>query len=214
MLVTFEGPEGAGKSTQARRLAASLVARGLGVVEVREPGGTALGETIRELLLRAGDTETPTDRAEAALFAAARAQLVERVIRPALARGEVVIADRFGDSSLAYQSGGRGLPPDEVAALVRFATDGLAPDLTFLLDVDVASGFRRKAGAGDRLEQEDVAFHERVRRAYLALAAEHPDRVVVFDATRPTGQLAEEILGVVLGRLETTSPGEGRRRIE
>lgn len=201
MFVTFEGPEGAGKTTQAARLAAALRSRGREVVLVREPGGTPLGEAIRELLLNPPSSQRPVPRAEACLFGAARAQLLAEVIEPALARGAVVVADRFGDSSLAYQSGGRDLPRAEIARLIDFATAGRRPDLTFLLDLDVERGFARKAGVADRLESEALPFHRRVRATYLELASAESERVVVLDATQNADDLAKQILDLTAERL-------------
>lgn len=182
--VTFEGPDGAGKTLQARRLHDLAVEAGLPVVLTREPGGTALGEAVRDLLLDRGSA-TADPRTDALLFNAARAQLVAEVVAPALARGALVVSARFADSTLAYQGYGAGLPLDELRAVAAFATCGLVPDLTILLDLPVAEGLRRKAGSADanRFEAElDVAFHERVRAGFLALAAAEPTRFVVVDA--------------------------------
>jgi dTMP kinase len=216
VFLTFEGPEGAGKSTQASRLAASLRQIGQLVVLTYEPGGTALGVAIRALLLDPASAVKVGARAEALLFAAARAQLVEDVIRPALQRGEIVICDRFADSTAAYQGGGRGLSDRDIAGLVDLATSGLEPDLTFLLDLDVATGLRRKSPSkADRLERETGAFHERVRKAYLARAAAAPDRIIVVDGTRRASDLAAEIFTrttAVLQRLKNALlEGEGAR---
>ncbi|HWP63226.1 MAG TPA: dTMP kinase [Candidatus Binatia bacterium] len=182
--VTFEGPDGAGKTLQARRLHDLAVEAGLPVVLTREPGGTALGEAVRDLLLARGSA-TADPRTDVLLFNAARAQLVAEVVAPALARGALVVSARFADSTLAYQGYGAGLPLDELRAVAAFATGGLVPDLTILLDLPVADGLRRKAGSADanRFEAElDVAFHERVRAGFLALAAAEPTRFVVVDA--------------------------------
>src|SRR5262249_44521682 len=182
------------------------------VLLVYEPGGTPLGEAIRELLLTPSPEVRPTDRAEALLFAAARAQLVENVIRPALDAGRTVICDRFGDSSLAYQAGGRGRPQEAIRALIRFATGGLAPDITFLLDLDVSTGLGRKAGVpADRMEREARRFHERVRDTYRRLAGAEPDRFVVVDANRPVDEIAAEALAVVLRRLPRSTRGADER---
>jgi dTMP kinase len=194
VFITFEGPEGSGKSTQSRRLADWLVDQGQTVVVTYEPGGTALGDAIRRLVLEPDQQRRVGARAEALLFAAARAQLVDEVIRPALERSEIVICDRFADSSIAYQSGGRGLVEQVVESLVAFATQGLEPNLTILLDLDVSTGLTRKMGsARDRLENEDLSFHERVRQAYLARAETCADRVIVLNATRGVDDLADEI---------------------
>jgi dTMP kinase len=181
--ITLEGPDGSGKSSLLPRLASLLRGRGLDVVTTREPGSTPLGERIRALLL---DTEPKIDHsgeADALLFAAARAQHVAEVIRPALARGAVVLCDRYADSSLAYQGGGSGVPMDELRAVQRFATGGLAPDLTILLDLPVEVGLARKSDEVTRFEAyQDVAYHERVRATFLGFAAAEPARYVVVDA--------------------------------
>jgi dTMP kinase len=203
VFITFEGPEGAGKTTQARRLAATLSHEGRPVVEVREPGGTALGDAIRRLVLDAEPTRRIGARAEALLFCAARAQLVDDVIQPALRRGAVVVCDRFGDSTVAYQSAGRGLPRDGVEALIRFATDRLTPDVTFLLDLDPSRGLQRKASDRDRMEQEDLAYHQRVRDGYRALATAEPARFVVLDAEQSADALERVILARVRERLKS-----------
>lgn len=196
MFISFEGPEGGGKTTQARRLAESLRSEGYVVVPVYEPGGTPIGDAIRALLL--SPEQEPNARTEALLFAAARAQLVDEVIRPALSKGAIVISDRFSDSTIAYQVGGRGLPRDAVDGLIEFATAGVKPDLTFLLDVAVETGFvRKRQAAPDRMEQADRSFHERVRDAYRELAKAEPNRIIRLEATRPVTELTETILTVV-----------------
>ncbi len=185
--LVFEGGEGAGKSTQVTRLAERLRGQGRDVVVTREPGATEVGARIRSLVLGNGPTSI-APRAEALLYAADRAHHVATVIRPALERGAVVISDRYVDSSLAYQGAGRTLPVDQVAWLSRWATGGLKPDLVVLLDVEPAVGLRRVADRGDspdRLEAESLPFHERVRYAFLDLAAAEPARYLVLDATRP-----------------------------
>ena len=184
VLITLEGPDGSGKSTLMPRLADVLRAVGCEVVTTREPGSTPLGEQIRRLVL---DTEPRIDRtglADALLFAAARAQHVAEVIEPALHRGAVVLCDRFADSSLAYQGAGSGVPMDELRAVQRFATGGLMPDLTILLDLPVEAGLRRKSAEVTRFEAfQDVAYHQRVRTAFLGFAADEPRRYAVVDAT-------------------------------
>jgi dTMP kinase len=186
----FEGGEACGKSTQA-----SLLAESIDAVVTREPGGTALGEEVRDLLLHADHDVDP--RAEALLMAAARAQHVNEVIAPALAAGRHVVTDRFTASSLAYQGAGRGLPLDEVRALSAFATDGLEPDLYVLLDVDPATAATRRTRAQDRMESAGDAFHERVRGAFLALASAGGDRWLVVDGSKPVAEIA----GIVLSRV-------------
>jgi dTMP kinase len=192
--VTFEGGEGAGKSTQVAALSGRLEQAGRTVVTCREPGGTALGERLREALFATseGGTEgepAPSPEAELLIFNAARAQLVREVIRPALDRGEVVICDRFADSTLAYQHFGRGLDRKVVDAVNHAATGGLLPDLTILLDLEPDEGFARTDRRTDYLEREDLAFHRRVRRGFLELAVEQPDRWLVLDATKPEMQI-------------------------
>ncbi|HYN95609.1 MAG TPA: dTMP kinase [Pilimelia sp.] len=197
LFVVFEGGEGAGKSTQVDALAEGLRGHGCDVVVTREPGATEIGARIRSLLLNppAGGG-SPAPRAEALLYAADRAHHVAAVVRPALARGAVVISDRYVDSSLAYQGAGRTLPVDEVSWLSAWATGGLKPDLVVLLDVDPAVGLRRVATRGtgvDRLESEALPFHERVRYAFLDLAAADPKRYLVLDAAQPQDDIAEAV---------------------
>ena len=202
MFITFEGPEGAGKSLQVRLLAHRLRAAGQIVLETREPGGTALGDQLRHLLLVRADLKTVA-RAEALMMCAARAQLVQTVIKPALERGEVVLCDRFGDSTLAYQGSGRGLDLDQLRAVLSFATAGLEPDMTILLDLPVAAGLARKQAqaAWTRFEAETLAFHERIRDGYLALAAQAPDRWLCLNAQQPPDRLAAQILQRLSPRL-------------
>jgi dTMP kinase len=200
VLVAFEGGEGTGKTTQVVALATLLRARGLDVVETFEPGDSSAGAQVRRIVLGWDDAEL-TARAEALLYAADRAEHVERVLQPALARGAVVVTDRFVDSSVAYQGAGRGLDTDEVARLNRFATGGLVPDLTVLLDLDPAEGLRRVADP-DRVEREPLDFHRRVRECYLRLVAAAPDRYVVVDASASAAAVQAEVAAAVLARLE------------
>ncbi|MGI5245065.1 dTMP kinase [Dactylosporangium sp. CA-139066] len=199
ILIAFEGGEGAGKSTQIKLLERAL---NHDVLVTRQPGGTALGQTVRQLVLD-GEPGTVDDRAEALLYAADRAQHVAEVVRPALAAGRTVISDRWADSSIAYQAAGRGMDRDWIAAVSAWAAGGLVPDLTVLLDIDPAVGLARAArrGATDRLEQENLDFHRRVRGAYLELVAEAPGRYLVLDATRPVDEIARSIGSFVRGLL-------------
>lgn len=194
--ITIEGPDGAGKTTQADALAEHLRRRGHDVLLTREPGGTWLGERVRELLLARTGSTAPTDPVtDAILFSAARRQLVTEVIRPALARGTTVVCARYADSTLAYQGNGAGVPLDRLRALQALATEGLQPDLTVLLDLPVEAGLERKApGDVTRFEAEfDLPFHRRVRDGFLALAQASPDRFVVIDATRSPGDVATAV---------------------
>lgn len=187
VFITFEGPEGSGKTTQLRALADFLAGQGYPVRVTREPGGTRLGQDIRALLLERHDLGI-VPRAEVLLFLADRAQHVAQVLRPALQNGQVVLCDRYADSTLAYQGYGHGeIPLDELRAAIEFAVQGLWPDRTFLLDLPVEQGFRRltNPGAKDRLENQALAFHRRVRQGYLALARAEPHRWTVLDATQP-----------------------------
>jgi dTMP kinase len=207
--ITLEGPEGAGKTALAKRLAEELTRRGHVVRSTREPGGTRLGERVRAIVLEhgAGEGTTPVDpRADALLFNAARAQLVSEVIRPALEDGEVVLCARYADSTLAYQGFGAGLPIEELRAVVAIATGGLTPDLTILLDVPPDIGLSRKTGAArNRFEASfDLAFHERVRAGFLQLAAEEPARFRVVDSSRHLNVVARDVIEAALSVLETS----------
>lgn len=188
VFLALEGGDGAGKSTQAGLLVERLRARGHTVLRTHEPGGTPVGSTIRQVLLHGGHVAA---RAEALLFAADRGQHVETLVRPALREGSVVVTDRYLDSSVAYQGVARGLDREDVRALSAWATDGLLPHLTVLLDVDAPTGRSRREGTHDRLEREDDAFHDAVRGAFLALAAESPRRYLVLDAAQDPGHLAD-----------------------
>jgi dTMP kinase len=202
LFITFEGTEGSGKSVQARLLAARLRAAGHRVHETREPGGTLLGLELRHILLDRKELEL-TPRAEALLMNASRAQLVEKEIRPAIERGEIVVCDRFADSTLAYQGAGRGLEMDQLVSVISFATARLRPDLTFLLDIPVEVGLARKDAQeqSNRFEAEAVAFHTRVQAAYRTLAAAEPDRWRCLDGVAGVDHLANEIWDAVAARM-------------
>ncbi len=194
LFITLEGGDGSGKSTQMGALTEWLEARGHAVVQAREPGGTELGLELREIILHRRGYIAP--RSEALLYAADRAHNIATVVRPALERGDVVIQDRYLDSSVAYQGAGRVLDPTEVREVSLWATEGLLPHLTVLLDLDPAVGRERLDASRtryDRLEAEESAFHERVRAAYLALAAAEPARFLVLDATLPVDELQASI---------------------
>lgn len=202
LFVTFEGGEGSGKSTQVARLAARLRAMGLDPLLAREPGGTPVGEGIRALLL--DHERRPTAMTEALLMVAARAQLSATLLRPALDAGRLVLCDRFGDSTLAYQGGGRGLDHALLLQLNRAATGGLEPALTLLFDVPVPVGLERRhgsPGATNRLDREPAEFHERVRSRYLELAAAEPDRWRVIDGTVGEDEIEARVWEAVAPRL-------------
>jgi dTMP kinase len=194
MFVTFEGLDGSGKSTQAELLRRRLAADGVDVVATREPGGTELGEKLRDLVLHGGHV---SPWAEALMYVAARAQLVDQVIRPALERGASVICDRYVDSSLAYQGVARGLGLDRVLELNLAAVGGLLPDRTFLLELDPSEVPSRIRRHYDRLEREGDDFRGRAAAGYRELAERFPDRIVVLDASRPPEELAEEVYGAL-----------------
>ena len=192
LFITFEGGDGSGKSTQLRHLIDWLKESGHTVEESREPGGTELGLELREMVLHRRGHITP--RAEALIYAADRAHNIATKVRPAIDAGSIVVQDRYLDSSIAYQGAGRVLHADEVRGISMWATEGLLPDLTVLLDLDPAEGRARiKGGAYDRLEEEQHDFHARVREAYLALADAEPARFLVLDATRSVDYLAAAI---------------------
>ncbi len=194
-LITFEGIEGCGKTTQARLLVDTLKSAGHDVLAVREPGGSAIAETIRAILLDPANTAI-TPVAELLLYEAARAQLVAEVIRPALERGAIVVADRFYDSTTAYQGAGRGLRNVDFTTLNRLATGGIKPDLTIFIDIPAEIGLARakNGAAGDRIEREPLEFHNRVRQGFIAISAAEPDRVRRLDGSRDRESIAADVL--------------------
>ena len=211
-LVSLEGPDGVGKSTQAQRLARALRRRHHRVLAVRDPGTTALGEAVRSLLLDPAVQPPPVPWAEVALFLAARVQLLAEVIEPALADGQIVVTDRFVDSTLVYQGAGRDLDPERLLALHELVGASRRPDLTVLLDLP-AERARDRMGRElplDRLETEPPAYHARVREGFRRLAVRYPERVVVVDADRPPGEVAQTCLQLVTERLGLAMTDAGR----
>jgi len=202
MFITLEGPEGSGKTSHLPDLAEFLREKGWKVLTTREPGGTAIGDQVRQVLMRIDNTAM-NPRAETLLFLAARAQLVDQIIRPALAEGSVVISDRYGDSTLAYQGYGHGNDLSIIRQMLAFATGGLVPDLTLLLDVDPAIGLRRKKTVGEwnRLDAYELEFHRRVRAGYLELVREDPKRWTVLDASQPREMVQSALRQAILARL-------------
>ena len=202
MFITLEGPDGGGKSTQAALLVDFLLQRGCNVLATREPGGTAIGDQIRLVLSNLENTAMHP-RTEILLFQASRAQHVEQVIRPHLMKGGVVVCDRYADSTLAYQGYGHQVDLARLRIIVEFATGGLKPDLTLLLDIDVEEGLRRrtKSGEWNRLDAYDLAFHQRVRQGYFELVEQEPERWVKIDASRSPQAVQVDIQAVVTSRL-------------
>jgi dTMP kinase len=203
MFITLEGPEGSGKTSQIGPLAGFLRQQGYDVLTTREPGGTSIGDQIR-VVLHSLENTAMHPRTETLLFQAARAQLVEQVIRPHLQQGGIVISDRYADSTLAYQGFGHGLPIEQVQAAILFATGGLKPDLTLLLDLDVVLGLQRRSHGGEwnRLDAYAVDFHRRVRQGYHHLAQQDPQRWVIVDAAQAAEQVQTDIRKVVAGWLK------------
>lgn len=206
MFITLEGSEGSGKTTQAPLLVECLRGLGYDVIGLREPGGTPIGEQIRAVLHSLENTDMHP-RTEILLFQASRSQLVERVIRPHLEKGGVVVCDRYADSTLAYQGYGYQNDLAPLKSLIHFATGGLKPDLTLLLDVDVEEGLRRRASGGEwnRLDAYELEFYHRVRSGYLQLVKDEPQRWVVVDANRSLAAVQKEIREIVLERLKPPS---------
>jgi dTMP kinase len=198
LFLTFEGADGAGKTTQISLIADALHAAGHAVTRTREPGGDSVGERVRELLLQ----EDVGVEAELLLFAAARARNVQTVVRPALTAGRIVLCDRYTDSTIAYQGYGRGLPLDLIARINDFASGGLRPDRTFLLDLPPAEGLARQSRADqNRLDRESLAFHQRVRDGFLAIARAEPERVLLLDASRPAPEIAADLRAAIFALL-------------
>jgi dTMP kinase len=199
-LIAFEGIEGAGKSTQLRLAAAALRERGLTVVETREPGGTAIGAELRRIVMHLRDTPAPLT--ELLLYLADRAQHLAEIITPAIARGAIVLTDRFSASTIAYQGFARQLDIDTVSRLDATVRGGVAPACTILLDCPVAVGLQRAQG-DDRFHREQLEFHERVRRAFLSLAEADTDRYRILDSTAPTGQIHQQVMAAILRCLQS-----------
>ena len=204
LFITFEGPDGSGKSTQINLVVDHLTRQGYEVLRTREPGGTAIGDQIRQVLHDIGNAEMSA-RAEILLYSASRAQLVEQVILPHLAQGGVVLCDRYADSTYAYQGYGRQLDFETLRLITHFATQGLKPNLTIYLDLDVTEGLRRKTAANmtgegewNRMDQLELAFHQRVRAGYLEMAQAEPARWLIVDASAPVAQINQ----IICQRLE------------
>jgi len=213
VFITLEGPDGSGKSTQIGPLAEFLRQQGYPVLTTREPGGTPISDQVRTVLLNRMENQAMRPRTEILLFLAARAQLVEEVIRPRLAAGEIVLSDRYADSTLAYQGYGHQVDCDLLRQLLDFATGSLWPDLTILLDVDVETGLKRRLTGGgewNRLDAHAVAFHQRVLEGYHALAERDPQRWVTVDGNRPFAEVQADLRQIITARLEEARQQEGR----
>jgi len=204
MFITFEGPEGSGKSSLIPKLTKTLIEAGYEVVQTREPGGTAIGDQIRDTLLSLKNEEMHPVT-ETLLFQASRAQHVNQIIKPALVDGKVVLCDRYADSTMAYQGYGHQRDLETITQIIAYATSNLKPDLTILLDLDVEMGLKRRSGDSDnwnRLDAKELAFHKRVREGYLQMVADEPDRWVVVDASRSLDEVLQEVENIVLQKLE------------
>ena len=204
MLITFEGSEGSGKSTQISMLAAYLSDRGLPVLVTREPGGTRIGEQVRKCIHDVNNTEM-TAEVEVLMYSASRSQLVDEVIKPALVDDKIVLCDRYSDSTIAYQGYGRGLDLETLYAITSFATGGLRPDLTLLLDVEVQAGLARRAddiSDMNRMDLQTAAFYQRVCDGYMTMVANEPERWIVVDANRSTRDVQMDLRSLIIERLE------------
>ena len=195
LFITFEGPDGCGKTTQMNLLAQYFEKKGKKVVLTREPGGKGLGEKVREILLNY-DGEV-SDRCESFLFLADRAQNIDIIVKPAVKQGEIVLCDRHIDSTVAYQGYGRGLDINEINMLNNLATGGKKPDLTLIFDVDVETSMKRVGKEKDRMESAGIEFHNRVRNGYLELATQEPDRIKVLDATKTIEEIHEKVIEII-----------------
>jgi dTMP kinase len=220
LFITFEGPDGSGKTTQAQLLYEYLQERGYPVFLTREPGGTGIGDQIREVLHSLENTEM-LPQTEILLYSASRAQLVGQIIRPHLARGEIVLCDRYADSTLAYQGYGHGLDLQVLQVITAFATGGLKPDLTIYLDIDVEEGLKRKLAAyqageaeWNRMDQQELAFHRRVRQGYLQMVAAEPERWVVIEAAQPADAAQRAIRAEVEAKLKAVGQKPAASKIE
>ena len=207
MFITFEGPDGSGKTTQIRRLIPVLQEKGFDIVHTREPGGTDIGDQIRSIIMNMKN-KSMHPRAEILLFCASRAQLVEELVRPSLSEGKLVLCDRYADSTMAYQGYGHGLDRDVLSQLLHFATGGLKPDLTLLFDISAEAGLRRRLTNHEewnRMDDYARQFHERVRSGYLAMAAAEPERWAVIDADRTPDEIHREVVSVIIEKLSVKS---------
>ena len=203
MFITFEGPDGSGKTTQLNSLVPVLEQQGLDVIRTREPGGTEIGDQIRSVIMDMKN-KSMHPRAEILLFCASRAQLVEELIRPSLAAGKIILCDRYADSTMAYQGYGHGLDRKVLGDLLNFATGGLKPDLTLLFDIPSEAGLRRRLSNHEewnRMDDYALQFHERVRSGYLELAEKEPERWVIVDANRPKDVIHEEVVSILKERI-------------
>ncbi len=203
MFITLEGPEGSGKTSQIPLLVDFLRSQGIDLLPTREPGGTAIGDQVRSILMNM-ENQAMHPRTEILLFCAARAQIVEQVIRPALQQGRTVLCDRYADSTLAYQGYGHGLDREFLRELLDFTTGGLWPDFTILMDVDIEVGLQRKQKCQDewnRLDAYAMAFHQRVRQGYLEMSRQQPERWIVIDASQPQEAVQQALRAAILARL-------------